>query len=152
MSGISFRPSSTKYRVPRTQTPMPKGVMLKKPKGLRPFWAMTSLAVALEPTPTRVTKPPNWAPKSRASKLREGPNPAAIHMAVTRGAMAVMTPMLLQTELSRQETIRVTRMMFRSFLPVILTIFSPIRSVIPEWKREAPTTIMPHSRTMVVLL
>lgn len=78
--------------------------------------------------------------------------PAARHMAVTRGAMAVMTPMLLHTELMVQETIRVARMMFRSLLPVILIIFSPIISVMPAWNREEPTTIMPASRTMVSLL
>ena len=39
--------------------------------------------------------------------------PAARHMAVTRGAMAVMTPMLLHTELMVQETIRVARIMLR---------------------------------------
>ena len=54
-----MRPIRTKYRVPRMQTPMPKGVMLKKPKGLMPSSLITLLAVALEPTPTRVTKPPN---------------------------------------------------------------------------------------------
>ena len=56
---MNFRPTKVKYRVPSTHTPMPKGVMLKKPKGLMPICSMTLLAVALEPTPTRVTKPPN---------------------------------------------------------------------------------------------
>ena len=131
---------------------MPKGVMLKKPKGVRPRSLITLLAVALEPTPTRVTKPPNWAPNSRASRALEGPTPAAMHMVVTRGAMAVITPMLLHTELRTQETISVARMIFRSLFPVTRTIFSPIRSVIPAWNREEPMTIMPASRTMVVLL
>ena len=82
----------------------------------------------------------------------EGPTPAEMHIAVTRGAMAVMTPMLEQMELRAQETIRVARMMFRSLLPVTLTIFSPMMSVMPVWNSEEPTTIMPASSTMVVLL
>ena len=75
-----------------------------------------------------------------------------MHIAVTSGAMATMTPMLLQTALNRQETINVTRIMFLSLFPVIFTIFSPMISVTPVWNKDAPTTIMAARRTIVVLL
>ena len=73
-------------------------------------------------------------------------------MAVTSGAMAVITPMLLHTELRAQETISVARTMLRSLFPVIFTIFSPMMSVRPVWNSDDPTIIMPASSTMVLLL
>ena len=82
----------------------------------------------------------------------EGPTPAAMHMAVTRGAIAVITPILLHTELRAQDTINVARMIFLSLLPVTRTIFSPIKSVMPAWNRDDPITIIPAKRTIVVLL
>ena len=62
-----------------------------------------------------------------------------------------MTPILLQTELRIQETIKVARMIFRSLFPVTATIFFPMASVMPVWNKDEPTIIMPASRMLVLL-
>ena len=61
-----------------------------------------------------------------------GEIPAARHIAVTSGASAVMTPILVQTELSAQDASIVTRIAFRSLLPVTDAILTPMSSLIPE--------------------
>nr|WP_233543422.1 hypothetical protein [Pyramidobacter sp. CG50-2] len=60
--------------------------------------------------------------------------------------------MLLHTELSATETVIVAMTMLRSFLPVTWTIRSPITSVMPEWNRAEPTTIMPIISTILLPL
>ena len=75
-----------------------------------------------------------------------------MHIAVTRGAIAVMTPMFEHIELRAQDTIRVARTILRSLFPVSLTIFAPMMSVTHVWNNDEPTIIIPARSTIVVLL
>ena len=129
MSGINFIPMNVKYKVPSTHTPKPNGVIPKNPNGVNPKSAIALAALAFEPTPTSVTKPPNCAPNNNAINVLDGPHPAERHIAVTSGAIAVITPMFEHIELNAHDTISVARTMLRSLLPVSFTIFAPIMSV-----------------------
>ena len=73
VSGSILLPTKAKKSVPMMQIPIPKGVIEKKPNGSYPSSCITPAADAFEPTPTRVTNPPNWEPNNSASSAFDGP-------------------------------------------------------------------------------
>ena len=84
-----------------------------------------------------MTKPPNCALNSRASRALLGPKPAAMHMAVTSGGHSRHNADVGADGAEQagdhegdKDDVSLT------FARDLTIIFSPIRPVMPEWKQR----------------